>query len=147
MKHDDSALKIAYLFVTFPKITETFNIREVQELVDQGVRVELFSLLKPDPSNVVHPEAEAFVKKTHYAPWFFSKSVWLSNLNVIIRSPKAYFPPGCSAMYFFIIADILAPASPFRSAKYSKLMGQGLRTWRFPRLACGRWCSPLPPSF
>lgn len=42
-------MKLAYVTRTFPKLSETFVLREVQELVRRGDNVEVWSLLPPDP--------------------------------------------------------------------------------------------------
>ncbi len=48
---------IAYVVSRFPKVTETFILREIVELEQAGCRIELFSLRR-EPQSVAHPEAD-----------------------------------------------------------------------------------------
>jgi glycosyltransferase involved in cell wall biosynthesis len=61
--------RIAYVASQFPKLTETFILREVMEMERQGFVVSLFSI-RPRPVGRLHAAALPYLEKTHYAPWF-----------------------------------------------------------------------------
>ncbi len=90
MAVDSNSLKIAYIFVQFPKITETFNLREMLKLQEYGVALEVFSLLTPAKTEVVHPEAQPLTSRTHYSPWLLSLRLWQTNLRFLLTRPTLY---------------------------------------------------------
>jgi colanic acid/amylovoran biosynthesis glycosyltransferase len=59
---------IAYVAAGFPKLTETFILREVMEMERCGIPVSVFSV-RPRPKGKLHAEALPYLEKTHYAPW------------------------------------------------------------------------------
>ncbi len=83
--------KIAYFYISFPKITETFNLREMRYLEAQGFDVAVFSLLRPDVKQVKHKANNEFLEKTYYGSWFFSKPLWLAQWHYLTKKPKTYF--------------------------------------------------------
>ncbi len=72
----------------FPLVTETFILREIEELERQGQAVRLVPLLKETP-DVVHREAEAWVSRALFTP-FLSFPILASNLRVFARAPRRY---------------------------------------------------------
>jgi len=97
-------MKLAYLMSRFPKVTETFILYEILELEKQGTDIEIFPLLR-ERENVMHPEAENLVKRTHYHKalslqvlkaqlyWLFKKpgaylKTWWKSITGNIQSPK-----------------------------------------------------------
>jgi glycosyltransferase involved in cell wall biosynthesis len=60
-------VKIAYIVSLFPKISETFILREMQALRQRGVEIVILSL-KRRREPIRHPEAESFLPGTLYAP-------------------------------------------------------------------------------
>jgi len=91
VENKKSELRIGYIFISFPKITETFTLREILELQKLGVRPELFSLLKPKHNSLIHPEAEALAKQTYYSPWILSLKLLYSHLYYFFHCPIRYF--------------------------------------------------------
>jgi colanic acid/amylovoran biosynthesis glycosyltransferase len=61
--------RIAYVAAGFPKLTETFVLREVMELEKSGVAVSVYSV-RSRPTGKLHADALPYLEKTHYAPWF-----------------------------------------------------------------------------
>jgi glycosyltransferase involved in cell wall biosynthesis len=88
-----SSLKpqVAYFYISFPKITETFNLREMRYLQQQGFDVSVFSLLPPKSNQVTHKANAEFLSKTYYSAWFFSKPLWLAQAYYLSKKPKTYF--------------------------------------------------------
>ncbi|MDH4036236.1 MAG: glycosyltransferase [Candidatus Krumholzibacteria bacterium] len=60
--------RVAYVAAGFPKLTETFVLREVMEMERRGIPVSVFSV-RPRPKGRLHADALPFLEKTHYAPW------------------------------------------------------------------------------
>ncbi len=106
-------LNVAYIMSRFPKLTETFVLFEMLALERQGAHIEVFPLLRarnttthpegasvwkklvelfrrPEPKAVMHPEAEAFVVRAHFAP-LFNAAIALSQLYYLLWRPRAYF--------------------------------------------------------
>lgn len=99
-----SALKvrsaIAVLLSRFPLVTETFILREIEELERQGQPVRLVPLLRETP-DVVHREAEPWVSRALFTP-FLSFPILASNLRVFARAPGRYLS---------LLAEVLARSS------------------------------------
>lgn len=84
---------VAVLLSRFPRVTETFILREVVELERQGQPVVLVPLIREHPP-VVHPEARPWLGRALFTPWL-SPAVAASNLRLLRRRPGAYV--GCLA--------------------------------------------------
>lgn len=108
----ERGVAVAYLMSRFPKLTETFVLYEMQAVEELGVRVEVFPLLRaratgshPEGRSVVrkvaerllparspvlmHPEAEPYVARAHFAP-FLSDGIVRSNWRAFRRAPRRY---------------------------------------------------------
>lgn len=81
-------LRVAYVMSRFPKLTETFILDEMIAVEAQGVRVELFPLLR-ERAHLIHPEAEPWIRRAHYLP-FISASIIRANLAFLARHPRRY---------------------------------------------------------
>ncbi|HET9435570.1 MAG TPA: glycosyltransferase family 4 protein [Candidatus Limnocylindrales bacterium] len=79
---------VAYIMSRFPKLTETFILDELVAVDRAGLRVELFPLLR-ERADVVHPEAEPWVRRAHYLP-FLSPAIVASNVAFLVRHPRRY---------------------------------------------------------
>jgi len=77
--------RIAYVASLFPKLTETFILREVQEMERAGIAVSLFSI-RPRPSEPFHADARPYLEKTHYASWFGLKHI-TAFISLLLRRP------------------------------------------------------------
>jgi glycosyltransferase involved in cell wall biosynthesis len=81
-------LKVGYVMSRFPKLSETFILGEIQAVEEQGLRVELFPLLR-EREDVVHSEARLLVTRAHYQP-FLSLPILGSQLHFLRRRPRRY---------------------------------------------------------
>jgi glycosyltransferase involved in cell wall biosynthesis len=72
----------------FPRLSETFVLYEMIELERAGATVELFPLIR-ERASVVHPEAEPYVERMHYAR-AAGPDVIASNLWWLRRAPRRY---------------------------------------------------------
>ena len=100
-----SELNIAYVLFKFPVLTETFIANEIWALQQQeGVKVRLFSLLKPEVGPV-HPLSEQLVTGVWYAPDISSWQLWRAQLYFLTRSP---------GLYFALLGRLLGQAYPMK---------------------------------
>ena len=79
---------VAVLLSRFPTVSETFILREVEELERQGQPVRLVPLLRQDPP-VVHEEAKPWVERALFTP-FLSPAIVGANLRAVTRAPARY---------------------------------------------------------
>jgi glycosyltransferase involved in cell wall biosynthesis len=61
-------LRVAYIMSRFPKLTETFILREIVAMERLGVRIDLYPLLR-ERQPLVQPAAEPYVRRAHYLPF------------------------------------------------------------------------------
>jgi glycosyltransferase involved in cell wall biosynthesis len=88
MTRGSSQLTVAYVMSRFPKLTETFILDELVAVDRQGVRIELFPLLR-ERTAVMHPEAAPWVDRAHFLP-FLSLPILRSNLTFLAGHPRRY---------------------------------------------------------
>ncbi len=88
MPDADPDAPVAYVMSRFPKLTETFILDELVAVDRQGLRVELFPLLR-ERAEIVHPEAVPWVARARYLP-FVSLPILRSNLGMLVRHPRRY---------------------------------------------------------
>lgn len=94
----------------FPKITETFILHEICELIDKNWSVEIYPLLRHEDV-VRHPEVERLLPFIHYQP-FISTAILLANLKVFCSRPLGYLKTllevirGTLASYNFLIGAL-----------------------------------------
>ncbi|MDB4413233.1 glycosyltransferase family 4 protein [Pirellulaceae bacterium] len=81
-------IKIAYVMSWFPKLSETFVLREMNEIETLGYQVEVFPLRKGS-TNKIHAQAKKVVSRAHYTG-LMSVAILLSNLLTIVQSPLRY---------------------------------------------------------
>ncbi len=79
---------VAYTMSRFPKLTETFILVEMLELERQGVRVEIFPLIR-ERAPVQHADAQAMVERAHYCR-LFSRPTLEAQIYWLMRRPAAY---------------------------------------------------------
>jgi colanic acid/amylovoran biosynthesis glycosyltransferase len=61
-------LRVAYIMSRFPKLTETFILREIVAMERQGVRIDLYPLLR-ERQALVQPAAAPYVRQARYLPF------------------------------------------------------------------------------
>lgn len=81
---------VAYVMSRFPKLTETFVLREILAMERAGVRVELYPLLR-QRGEAVQPAAQPWVDRAHYLP-FLSPAIIRSQWHYLRdrRSRRRY---------------------------------------------------------
>lgn len=84
----EQRLNVAYILHRFPHLSETFIMRELYWIRDQGVDINIFSLLPPK-HKIMHQQAAELLPCTHYSP-VLSWSVVKAQLHFLRRSPGRY---------------------------------------------------------
>ena len=79
---------IGVLISRFPRIDETYLLREINELERQGQPVVLIPMLR-DYGKVIHEEAEPWLRRALYVP-FFSAAIARANAASFLRHPLQY---------------------------------------------------------
>lgn len=82
------AKKIAYVMSRFPHLPETFILREMTEMRQQGWDIVLYPLIK-QTQTVVHAEAESWLAEARDLP-FLSGKVLAANGRALVRQPGRY---------------------------------------------------------
>ena len=80
--------RLAYVMSRFPKISETFILREIVEVRRHGTPVEIYPLLRRQQS-IMHSEAEDLAAGAHYHP-LLSRDVVRANWHFLRIRPRAY---------------------------------------------------------
>src|SRR5262245_21395694 len=60
----ETLMRLAYMMSRFPKLTETFVLREMVEMQRLGKDVRVYPLQR-ERTGIVHPEAKAFVERAY----------------------------------------------------------------------------------
>jgi colanic acid/amylovoran biosynthesis glycosyltransferase len=79
---------VAVLLSRFPTVTETFILREVDEMERQGQRVRLVPMLQEHPP-VIHDAALPWTARALYTR-YLSLPILLANLRALLRRPARY---------------------------------------------------------
>jgi len=76
----DGIMKIGYVLTVFPKLSETFVMNEMVELMQRKHEISVFSISRPN-ERIVQPEVNAYnlTAKTHYLPFVSELVPTLSN--------------------------------------------------------------------
>jgi colanic acid/amylovoran biosynthesis glycosyltransferase len=82
------ATRIAYIVSRFPHLPETFILREMIQLEKLGWQIEFYPLII-QKQEVIHKEAQPWIRRAHSVPWF-SADVLLSNLRRVVKQPGQY---------------------------------------------------------
>ena len=65
---------IGYLLKRYPRLSETFILNEMRALERLGVRLHIFSLLRPEESLVQRASAELHAQVTYFPEAWWSKA-------------------------------------------------------------------------
>lgn len=81
--------KVAYIMSRFPKLTETFILYEIIALEKQGIKVEIFPLLR-EKTETIHKEAQELTDRAHFHP-FVSYKILVAQWYFIRKDYRTYF--------------------------------------------------------
>ena len=81
-------MKFAYVMSRFPKISETFVLYEILALMEKGIRVEVFPLIR-ERQPVAHEGVKQVMPHVHYLP-MFSAAILLAHIYFLFRKPLTY---------------------------------------------------------
>jgi len=149
--------RVGYVVVEFPKVTETFILREMIELRNLGVDVRLFSLKTISDYPVHHQETRIMLERTTYSPFFLSWAVWKANLGYLFRHPGKYLSlwahlvAGMSRSGSFLIKTVALLPKCVRFARQAEEQGLQRIHCHFARqpAVCGlviNWLTGIPFS-
>lgn len=80
-------MKIVFLVTDFPKVTETFTLREAGELEKHGAEVRIFHLTKFRDHEVAHKFARPLVKSSLGRPYILGQGVFWAFLRFLLLHP------------------------------------------------------------
>lgn len=80
--------KLAYIVSRFPKISETFILREMIAVEQDQWEVSLYPLIL-EKSAIVHADAKPWLSRLRYFPWL-SLDVLATNLLQFLKTPRIY---------------------------------------------------------
>ncbi len=121
-----TGLRVAYVMSRFPKITETFILREMIELEKLGIDVEVFPLRR-EKTNLVQPDAQPYVQRAHFSPLISPSLIW-ANMVTFVRHPIRYLSTlatliraniGCRR--FLLGAIVFFPKAAYFAARMRKI--------------------------
>jgi glycosyltransferase involved in cell wall biosynthesis len=83
-------VNLVYVVKRFPRVSETFVLQEVQELVRQGERITICSLRRPSCDDPLHPGARELAERTLYFPEGARRAARLvaAAVTVAARTPR-----------------------------------------------------------
>ena len=82
-------LKVAYILLYFPRLTETFIADEIQSIRSHHIEVHISSLLSPGPGPG-QPLSQQSVRGTRYAPGLLTRALWRAQLHYLATSGRLY---------------------------------------------------------
>jgi len=100
---------VAVLLSRFPSVTETFILREVDEMERQGQGVRLVPMLKETPP-VVHDAAKPWTDRALYTR-YLSGPILAANLRALLRRPVRYL----SLLLRLILGTLAKPGTLVRT--------------------------------
>lgn len=80
--------RVAYVMSRFPRLTETFIVREMDALRARGWDIQVYPLVVEHP-RVVQPAARAWMPRVEHVP-FMSRGVLAENSRTWLAHPQAY---------------------------------------------------------
>lgn len=81
-------MKIAYLMSRFPKVTETFVVNEIHELLKENIDVGIYPL-KQESHSVVQPKAKSLMDRVYYSG-VLNGAIIKANLLTLLKQPISY---------------------------------------------------------
>ncbi len=113
-------MHVVYVTKRFPKVSETFILQEVQEMIRQGESVTLLSLRAPLPHQPRHPGAEELAAATRYAPQGRARFFRLlgSSLAALASAPRQAWPALAWALRWAVLDRHARHVKRFAEACY-----------------------------
>jgi colanic acid/amylovoran biosynthesis glycosyltransferase len=82
-------LRVVYILLYFPRLTETFIADEVWSLASHNVDVRIVSLLSPS-AELVQPRSRDLLRQTSYAPAVLTWATWRAQTYFLRKSFRVY---------------------------------------------------------
>jgi len=92
-------MRIAYIFGGFPYYSQTFNLEEIKGLLERGLDLLVFSVIRPRgyQSVISHSSYRVLEDAILYGPSLRSFALWRSQVHYLVRKPLLYI-----WLYFYI---------------------------------------------
>jgi len=91
-------MKIAYIMSRFPLLSETFILREMDEVESQGGEITLYPIICQN-QEVIHEEAKKWMTRRNCVP-FFSMEILAANLKALFGKPILYISTLAKVLYW-----------------------------------------------
>jgi glycosyltransferase involved in cell wall biosynthesis len=82
-------MRLAYFLGTFPALTETFVLGEIEALRAIGMEPDLYALRRPAGTHALSLGTD-LAARTYYSPGWLSREMWAANLAALRRAPGRY---------------------------------------------------------
>ncbi|MFP5247488.1 MAG: glycosyltransferase, partial [Thermoanaerobaculia bacterium] len=100
---------IAVIMTRFPRIEDTFILREINELERNGQPVLVVPVMRSE-ATVLHEEARPWLSRAFFTP-FLSWEITRSNAAALLQNPLHYL----RLLFFLIAGTILRPSTLIRT--------------------------------
>ena len=100
---------IAVLVTHFPRIDETFILREINELERKGQPVVVVPIVRV-PARIVHEEAKPWMRRALFTP-LLDAAIARSNVRALLRDPLRYL----RILFTIVIRTMWRPSTLLRS--------------------------------
>jgi len=114
---------VAYIVSGFPCLSETFILREMNDLEKRGVKVSLFPLLRINEP-ILHSQANPWMGRAHFTP-FISPAVVAANLYYLFRHPLKYLELWMFTLWFSLPSPpllVFIPGILVKAAYFARVM-------------------------
>jgi glycosyltransferase involved in cell wall biosynthesis len=93
-------VRVAYIFGGFPYFSQVFNLEEIKGLLERGLDLLVFSVIRPRgyQSVISHSSYSLLEDAIIYGPSPLSSDLWKSQLHYLARKPLLYL-----WLYFYIV--------------------------------------------
>ncbi len=95
-------LKVVYVLLRFPRLTETFVAEEMRSLQRNGIDLRIYSLLH-DEDHIVQPPSQELMTCVRHTAGLLSGSQWLAQTHYLFKAP---------AKYLGLLATVLREPAP-----------------------------------
>ena len=149
--------KVAMLVSRFPKVTETFQLREMVALEKMGVPIELYAITHHDDGGTVQAEAAALDARANYFPrmsWEILKAqfIWLRrNPAGYVKAWKWSIASNLGAPEFLLRSFLLVPLAAAMALRMERdgveHVHAHFATYPTPAALVIKWLAGIPFSF
>ncbi|MGE5073114.1 MAG: glycosyltransferase, partial [Anaerolineae bacterium] len=82
-------IRVVYVLLRFPWLTETFVAEEIRSIQAKGVSVCIYALL-PSREPCIHSVSRQLLPQVKYAPGLLSGDLWSAQAYYLLKAPRQY---------------------------------------------------------